>query len=413
MRRLKAILARRVVSRSPLPGRGSERGPLRPRSARRRAERGVAMLVVMSTLALVASVVADFQFNARVDLQLAVNARDEVQAEYNALSALRLRALLLKNSRVLTDSLATLGGLIGMTPEAMPPIGQLLEMIPVECSLLSSITKAAGESPLDEPAAEGDGFFAGDCRATGTSEHAKISLASMRINSNGEGQAAAKLMLGFLGAPKLERFFQHDDAAGQHAETPLELVGAIIDWMDTDKTQSGNQVSDEERFYENLRDPYRVKDAPFDSVAEVQLVHGLCDELYDLLKERVTIYNASPQVELATADNVTIAIALAGLARTPADAMLMLTSGLFWGALLEMRSLGGAMFMPLTVANLKLMIEKVGLPLDTGRLQEVFSDRSSTTWYTIDAEGELGNARKRIRAVYQTFEGQYYYYRIE
>ena len=59
-------------------------------------QRGVALLMVLLLLALLGSVVADFQYNSRIDLPLALTARDEVQAEYNALAALKVRAMLLK-----------------------------------------------------------------------------------------------------------------------------------------------------------------------------------------------------------------------------------------------------------------------------------------------------------------------------
>lgn len=71
-------------------------------------ERGVAMLMVMGFLTLLGSVVADFQFTSHVDLQLAFNARDELQAEYNALSALRMRALILRQSRKLQTAITLL-----------------------------------------------------------------------------------------------------------------------------------------------------------------------------------------------------------------------------------------------------------------------------------------------------------------
>src|SRR4051794_24845374 len=96
---------------------------------RRRVERGVALLVVLSTLALVTSVVADFQFNSRVDLQLAINARDEVQAEYNALSALRLRELLLRQGRAADTAIRGMMAAMGVDAAMVPPMGQLLEMV--------------------------------------------------------------------------------------------------------------------------------------------------------------------------------------------------------------------------------------------------------------------------------------------
>ena len=59
--------------------------PMSPSSSLKR------MAEAWGLIALLGSIVADFQFNSRVDLQLAINARDELQAEYNAMTAMRLR----------------------------------------------------------------------------------------------------------------------------------------------------------------------------------------------------------------------------------------------------------------------------------------------------------------------------------
>jgi general secretion pathway protein K len=177
--------------------------------------------------------------------------------------------------------------------------------------------------------------------------------------------------------------------------------------------QVGSQVGDEDRFYAYLKDPYRAKNAPFDSVAELQLVHGMSDELYNILKDRVTIYNTTAAIELATADEVTIAIGVCGVLTQPGGCGQLLSSPLFWTALHQLKTLGGMGFAPLTPATLKLALDAVGVAYDPTKLGQAFTDRTSTTWYTIDAEGSVGNAHRHIRAVYQSQEGQYYYYRIE
>ncbi len=385
-------------------GRPDRRSP-----RRRRAERGVALLVVLSTLTLVGSVVAELQYDTRVDVQLAVNARDDVQAEYSALSALRARALLLKNARMLDQGMRGLASSFGLDASMVPPVGQLLEMVPIDCSLLSAITKpASGGGEGDD-----EGMFPGDCTATSRSEHSKISLPALASPRPGDAQQAQMMLLGLLSDPKLERFFQKDDASGDHADSPQELVGAIIDWMDQDKVQTGAQVGDEDRFYAYLKDPYRVKNAPFDSVSEIQLVHGIGDELYDFLKDRVTIYNTSAQIELGTADDVTIALGVCSVLTQTGYCATLLSTPAFWTALQQLRTLGGMGFSPVTVQTLKLVLDTVGVPYDATKLGQVFTDRNSTTWYTIDAEGSLGNAHRHIRAVYQAQEGQYYYYRSE
>jgi general secretion pathway protein K len=377
-----------------------------PRTKGGRGERGIALLVVLSTLALVASVVADFQYNASVDLQLALNARDELQAEYNALSALRLRALLLKNARVVTQALTSMSSTFGIDSSLMPPAGQLLEMIPVECGLMSAITKKSG---ADEDEASGD-FFPGDCEATSKSEHAKISLSVLRNASGAQAQRVQQVLLGFLSDPKLHRYFEKDDKSGDHAEKPEELVGSIADWIDDNTSTYDNQAGDEDRHYQYLRDSYRAKNAPFDSVAELQLVHGINDDLYNVLKDRVTIYNSTPEMELGTADDISIALGLCSISTAGCD---WLVQPAFWTALKAIRELGGATFAPMNLATLTAVIQTSGIPVDVSRLTQVFSDKNSTTWYTIDAQGELGNAKRHIRAVFQTQEGHFYYFRVE
>jgi Type II secretion system (T2SS), protein K len=318
--------------------------------------------------------------------------------------------MLLKNARLLDQGIRSLATTFGASADMVPPVGQLLEMVPIECSLMSSIAHLTGGG--DRKSGDEDtGVFPGDCSATSKSESAKISLPALAATAPAASQQAQAMLLGLLSDPKLERFFTKDSEAGDHADTPQELVGSIIDWMDADKVQSGSQVGDEDRFYAYLKDPYRTKNAPFDSVAELQLVHGMSDELFNLLKDRVTIYNTTPAIELATADEVTIAIGVCAAITQPGGCAVLLSDPMFWGLLHQLKAMTG-MGLPLTPTLLQAALGSMNVPVgDT--IKQVFTDRSTTLYYTIDAEGSVGNAHRHIRAVYQTQEGQYYYYRIE
>ena len=68
--------------------------PRRPPLNRR--ERGVAMLVVLTWLALMISLVSEFTYGTTVDAAQAANARDELRAHYLARSAVNLARLLKK-----------------------------------------------------------------------------------------------------------------------------------------------------------------------------------------------------------------------------------------------------------------------------------------------------------------------------
>ena len=377
-------------------------------------QRGVALIMVLGLLSLVGSVVADFQFSSQIDLRLAFGARDELQAEYNALSALRFRALLLKQSRKIQTTVQLLMASMGGGGSA-PPIGQLLEMIPVECGLMSAITKSA-DKKLDGKNAQEEDFFPGDCLAVSTSEHAKIAINLLRTSINHRDQQVASLLLAMLSDPRLRKHFEQDDRNGQHAETPALLVGAVTDYIDADHTEAGG-LGDEDRRYAYLKDSYRAKNAPFDSVAELQLVFGIDDGLYDLMKDGVTIYNDNPAIELSTApiDRILYwGMPAALFDNVPIDALIPVLPALEH-ALRLAKAIGGG-FGVLNLSILTTIVHSLNLDtnlIDPRKLNLVFTDGSGTTWYTLEAEGHVGNASRRIRTVFQAAEGQFYYARVE
>ncbi len=383
-------------------------------------ERGLALLVVLLTLALVTSVVAEFQYSSSVDLQLAYNARDELQAEYNALTALRMRAMLLKESRTLQSTLAPALESLGV---GQIPITQMLDAVPVDCGLLSGIVREADEnladSFADEEANEAEGgetasVFIGECEASSVSEHSKIPL-NVLANTPAGGENTINMLTRLLLDPRFENHFIEDDRNGTHAENPQELVAAIADWVDRDRNQRFNEVSDEDRFYTRLPDAYEAKNAPFVSIAELQMVHGIDDELYDILRDQVTIYASTEQIDLNSASPSQIALALAGALRdgvtleqaNPGFVQLFYT-------LAEMRA--GTMGMgTLNVQTLTALVESSGLGafIDGNRLKDMFTDKPQTTWFTINATGRVGNVQRTITAVFQAYEGKFYYYRVE
>ena len=72
----------------------------------------MAMLLVVTSIAIMTAVAVDFQFNASVDLQLAANARDELRAEYLARSAINVGRLVLMFQRQLDSQTGNAGSLL-------------------------------------------------------------------------------------------------------------------------------------------------------------------------------------------------------------------------------------------------------------------------------------------------------------
>jgi general secretion pathway protein K len=77
------------------------------------------------------------------------------------------------------------------------------------------------------------------------------------------------------------------------------LADAILDWRDTDDLVSPNGAEDDD--YDAEGYAYGAKDAPFDTVSEVQQVMGMTLELYRELAPALTIYSGQPAPNLAFA----------------------------------------------------------------------------------------------------------------
>src|SRR5258705_2343461 len=89
--------------------------------------RGVALILVLTTLAILTAVGVDFSYQSRVSLKLAENLRDETRAYYMARSAVNLSRLLLHFQKQvdqlggqLTQSLSKLLAPTQTTPATQP-----------------------------------------------------------------------------------------------------------------------------------------------------------------------------------------------------------------------------------------------------------------------------------------------------
>src|SRR5205085_7685704 len=79
--------------------------------------RGIALILVLTTIAILAAVGVDFSYSSRVSLKLAENLRDETRAEYLAKSAVNLSRLLLHFQKQVDQlggqAASALSGIIG------------------------------------------------------------------------------------------------------------------------------------------------------------------------------------------------------------------------------------------------------------------------------------------------------------
>jgi hypothetical protein len=69
-----------------------------------------------------------------------------------------------------------------------------------------------------------------------------------------------------------------------------ELAASIIDFRDEDSRLSIPLGSAEDSYYRWLPEPYQAKNANFEAMRELLLVKGVTPEIFDKLKDFVTIY---------------------------------------------------------------------------------------------------------------------------
>lgn len=111
---------------------------------------------------------------------------------------------------------------------------------------------------------------------------------------------------------------------GADERKALEIVDAIIDWIDENEEITGYGA--ESSFYASLPTPYTAKNAPLDCIEELLMVRGLTSELFYATKEKpalasvLTIYGAG-KININTAPKTVLRALSPGMTAELADKM--------------------------------------------------------------------------------------------
>jgi general secretion pathway protein K len=354
--------------------------------------RGVALLTVLTSLAILTIIATDIQYNARVDAQLAENARDELIAYYNAKNALEIELGIL---RALRQAQAQLKQFLPNVP-----VSNVASMIPAECGMLGALITLNNDEPLP---------MQGECIAKAVPEKGKIDI--NRLGNVSDKFRVRNLLLGRLMDPRFDKYWEEEHGNGERVSRD-ELAGFITDYVDLDTTREGSTSGDEDDNYARMRDRYKVKNAPFDSIAELQMVFGIDDELFAELEQGLTVYQVGG-ISLSSADLPTIAAVIRQAAVNPNDLALFGPGmELLLRQILELRALplGAGILNAQTLATIAA---SVGINLDQQKLKDFIDDNAALDWYTIQATGQMNAVEKRITATYNLVTNQMVYFREE
>lgn len=257
-------------------------------------ERGVAILVVVVTTAIIGATAADFAYTAQIELEAAINSRDQLRAEYLARSGMQLGQLLT----------AVQDGLQGM-----------LQMLPPEMRDAIVITDYAGFLAKalsgDAEAREGLGGLIGidlrNVEGLGTPQGTNLDLViaseegKFPINCGGGVNAYAQqqrnlynLLYNLIRPQRYDRMFNTADRDGI-VITREDLPTAIIDWGDVDPLRfnpMGPASASEER-YDRGTDRYEAHNHYLDTIEELMQVRGVSEDFWGAFGEMFTAYGGT------------------------------------------------------------------------------------------------------------------------
>lgn len=274
--------------------------------------RGIAVLLVLACLAILAPFTASFNFQARVDWQSAVNVRDEVAARQLQRGAMQLSLLLFEIQRMVFNQ------------KQFRDMMGTMDITQVAPYLMSVFGTADGAQGLGDLAGIDTTALSGLAAQTGSFEF-RVSAESGKINVNclnkqakptDKDNPAGRVVetLEALMSPTLyDPLFEEEKADAQYY-TRTDIVRAIADYVDDDrnrfdiiKLRSGSAAENDR--YGELFDPYIPRNARLDSIEEMHLVAGIDDDWMAAFGPELTVYGGCKvNINFASAEQIALVI---------------------------------------------------------------------------------------------------------
>jgi general secretion pathway protein K len=291
------------------------------RRERRPRDRGVALLVVITWLALMIALVGEFTFGTNVDAAQAANARDELRAHYMARSSVNLARLLIKIQQRFVEPVmgqaqkmlkqamgGGAGGSGGGASSATAGLGISLRVTDYADLLMGffsgskdEVNSLGGLIGLDISEAKGLGMKSGRFDAEITPEDGKIDLNcgagidSLNAQTKPRQLLIFRLMAGLTFSPRYDRLFSESSSGGGQFVSRLDVVRALLDWADIDDQMFSPEGASatEDYHYDADEDKYKAHDNRYDSLEEIKLVRGVTDEFLEAFGPYLTVYPSS------------------------------------------------------------------------------------------------------------------------
>lgn len=253
----------------------------------------------------------------------------------------------------------------------------------------------------------------------------KITDEEERINLNklDAPQLTAQVLLAQLvatfGDKKYEFLFEKEDS-NRVKVTPNDVIISMRDWIDEDETSSTlnfsgqgdpflKGFSDENGNYVKYDPAYRAKNARFDSLDELYLIHGVNDRFMAAFKDKLTVYpDVNSRLNINTDDPILLELAIKTVA-DPTRPDPRLADPVFIDTLIQkIRAARMFALFGMSAMDFVNLVAASGVAVNPTILNNVqnqrfIGDKSST--FRISVTGEAGDVTRTITAVIRLDDG--------
>jgi general secretion pathway protein K len=259
--------------------------------------------MAITTVAILAVMLADMHETTGTAFAVSTSQRDAVQAEYMAKSALSLTRLMIGKEpevRRFVDPLyrAATGG----RPAPQLPVWNFIDQLLSPFCTPDEERDTLTQLGIDFGDTIGFDDLPGGCSVVAVSENGKINVNDPLFLDGERARNAVASQLfaltgGYVPESPYDAIFMEEDDSG-NVTGRKELVEAVIDWWDKDiqrtdfdpgarQTRSGGSGAEDDSIYQLRDDPYRNKNAAFDSIQELRLIRGFTDDFWATFVEPV------------------------------------------------------------------------------------------------------------------------------
>ena len=259
--------------------------------------RGVALLLVLTYVAVMTSTVLSGFLNSQVSFSISANVRDDLKAYYKAKSALNLGRLMLTYQYELEQD-EFFGQRLKKSNFQLYQILDLL-LTPFKTGIVSVDVPNANHTiasyNLREAGVDAMGDESGDFNVHVVPEAGRINLNKF---AKGATQKDIYELCMLVANSEFDELFNARASFGSKRLSRMEQIAALIDWVDSDseKTYINNDCvleeasGDESSLYVDQRKNYKVKNAKFTTLDELFEVAGFGDDLMEAFGETFTVY---------------------------------------------------------------------------------------------------------------------------